>query len=299
MFDDIMSRVVDQAIPIDWKSDNPLPGVGDRNSLFRGTGMQPFEITEYQLGDDVRSIDWATTAKMGGTPMKIEFQEEKDVSAFVLFDKSNSMRFGTHRCTKHLRGAEMAASIFFSVDKTRDRCGMICYNRDGVVDDLPARFVSTNLVPAMFSILEESAPPLVGAQKGNGLSKALSILPVNRSLVFIVSDFMNMSPQDWDDLANAALLHDVICVYVQDIRERELPKVSWPGCYYVLQDHEGNRRSIWNNAATRKEYAANFKRHEASILMGLEERHCASIVVSTEEGDAAIPKIINLFAGHA
>lgn len=293
----ILARVVEQPIPIDWKTDNPLPGVGDRKSLYRGPGQDFFELDDYQIGDDVRFIDWHTSRKVRRL-MKVVYQEAKEVKAYLLFDKSPSTRFGTHRCTKAVLGAEMAASIMLSVDKTRDKLGLIAYNRDGVVDEIPARFVNTNLYPVMYSILDESAPVL-GDNKGDGLAKALTGLPMSRSLVFIVSDFMNMTKADWDMLGNAALMHDVICIYTQDIRERELPVVSWPGCYYMLQDHEGNRKAIWNSRATRKEYSANFKRHEAAITARLEENHCAWLIVSTEEGDAAMPKVLSLFAGHA
>lgn len=295
--DAIMRRVVQQPIPIDWKSDNPLPGIGDRKSHFRGPGDDFFELDEYQIGDDVRTIDWVTSRKMQRL-MKIVYQEVKEIKTYILFDKSSSTNFGTHRCTKRTLGAEMAASVMFSIEKTRDKVGLIAYNRNGVLDEIPARFSTTNLYPVMYSILDESAP-IVGNASGDGLAKALSGLPDSRSLVFIISDFMNMSPEDWHQLANMALLHDVICIYTQDLRERELPVVPWPGCYYVLQDHEGNRRSIWNSARTRREYSDNFKRHEAAITAKLEANHCAWMVVSTEEGDAAIPKVLHLFAGHA
>lgn len=295
--DEIMLRVVEQPIPIDWKSENPLPGVGDRKSHFRGPGEDFFELDEYQIGDDVRTIDWLTSRKLKKL-MKVVYQETKEVNAYILFDKSASTDFGTYRCTKRTLGAEMAASILYSVEKTRDKVGLIAYNRYGVLDEIPARFTATNLYPVLYSILDQS-PPIIGDASGDGLAKALTGLPSSRALVFIISDFMNMSAEDWHQLANMALLHDVVCIYTQDLRERELPVVSWPGCLYVLQDHEGNRREIWNNASTRREYSNNFKRHEAAITSQLEANHCAWMIVSTEEGDAAIPKVLSLFAGHA
>lgn len=271
--------------------------VGSYASVFKGRGLAFDEVRMYQPGDDVRFIDWMTSRKVGRL-MKVVYQEAKEVKCYVLFDKSLSTKFGTQRCTKATLGAEMVASIMLSVDKTRDKLGLIAYTNEGVVDEIPTRFVATNLYPVMQTILEESAP-VIGDNKGDGLSKALSGLPMSRSLVFIVSDFMNMTKADWDALSNVALLHDVMCIYTQDMRERELPVVAWPGCLYVLQDHNGNRREIWNSAGTRREYANNFKRHEAAITARLEANHCDWIIVSTEEGDAAMPKVINLFAGHA
>jgi hypothetical protein len=138
----------------------------------------------------------------------------------------------------------------------------------------------------------------------------------------------------------------VICIYVQDQRERELPKVgnSWlgslvgglcgllggaaaglfagllgaaicggvglvlgvligmwagSGCFYAMRDYNGNETMIWNGPRSRRQYAANWKRHEANVTSRLNSYHCAWVVVSTEEGDAAIPKVFDLFAGHA
>lgn len=221
---EIMRAVVETAIPLDWKSDSPLPGVGDRKSFYRGPGTDFFEIDEYQPGDDVRTINWATTAQTGGRIVyKTVYQEQKDVKVFGLVDVSDSMDFGTKRCTKRHLAAEILASVMHSADKTRDKVGLTVFSRSGVEDELPARFVATNLYPAMVSALETRATksPI---KTGDGLAKALSGLPLSRSLVVIISD-CNWSKKDWDELANASLLHDIIVVYVQDIRERELPVV--------------------------------------------------------------------------
>lgn len=303
--EDILQRIVFCAIPIDWKSESPLPGVGERKSKYRGPGAEYVEFVPFEDGDDPRQINWSMTASSSDdeTIWRTVHEEEREVKSIVVVKTGHSMDFGTVRCSKRHLAAEMTASIFFALDKTRDKAGLILYTRDSVLQDLQPGAAMTKLYPALETIIESD--PYAGSaaeQKGDGLAMALSGLPAQRSLVFVLSDFMDMSERDWLELGNAAVYHDVVCVYVQDRRERELPEIpgllGWLGCFYAIEDHDGNRRLIWNNAAGRQKYSANFKKHEAAILSALDERLCQCMVVSTEEGDAAISKILSFFAGH-
>lgn len=303
--DEILQRIAFCAIPIDWKSENPLPGVGERKSKFRGPGADYVEFVPFEDGDDPRHINWAMTARAVDDDViwRTVHQEEKEIPSVIVCKAGHSMDFGSVRTTKRHLAAEMAASVLFALDKTRDKAGLILYGRDRVLDDLPLRQAMSTLYPALEAIIDadpykESAI----AQKSDGLAKALSGLPTARSLVFVISDFVDMSEKDWQELSNAACYHDVVCIYVQDRRERELPKLSgwlgWLGWFLALSDYDGNSRIIWNSAATRRKYAENFKRFEAAVLSRLEHAGCQHLVVSTEEGDAAIPKVLDLFSGH-
>ncbi len=303
--ENILQRIAFCAIPINWKSENPMPGVGERKSRYRGPGADYVEFVPFEDGDDPRHINWAMTARATDDDViwRTVHQEEKEIRSVVLVKAGHSMDFGTVRTTKRHVAAEMAASIYFALDKTRDKAGLILYSRDAVLQDLPCRQAMSTLYPALESIIEcDPYAPTAIEQQGDGLSKALSGLPTQRSLVFIVSDFEDMSEKDWRELGNAACYHDVVCIYVQDRRERELPPLpgmlGFLGCFYRIQDYSGRSRLIWNNARTRRIYSDNFKKHEAKILSALEERLCQTMVVSTEEGDAAIPKILDLFTGH-
>jgi uncharacterized protein (DUF58 family) len=68
---------------------------GSYHSVFRGRGMEFSEVREYQPGDDVRSIDWNVTARMGSPFVKI-FVEERELTVMLLVDASASLRFGSH-----------------------------------------------------------------------------------------------------------------------------------------------------------------------------------------------------------
>src|SRR6202049_4789842 len=80
---------------------------GEYHSVFKGAGMAFEEVREYQPGDDVRSIDWNVTARMGH-PFVKRFVEERELTVIILVDGSASQRFGTHHQQKREVAAEMA-----------------------------------------------------------------------------------------------------------------------------------------------------------------------------------------------
>lgn len=306
LIESILDRIDSTAIKVNWKSEGSLSMLGERKSAVRGHGTEFFELDFYQPGDDIRNIDWAATAKTGRKkPLKIIFQEERQIAAHVLVNIDRSMDFGTMRCSKRELAAEMAAAIFYSVNETQDRAGAIAYSRQGVADEVVPASMGRSLYPSLTCILESE--PIADAELNagapakskDGLARALSILPLHRSMVFVVSDFIHMTETDWNQLEDAALLHDVICIYVQDLRERELPGVGLFGCVYELQDYDGGTTLMWNNFFSRRAHARAFREQETRIKSELTRRNCEVVVVSTEESDDAVmTRILDLFGTH-
>lgn len=300
---EIMRRIVRQDIRISWRSSERM-GSGERKSQYRGKGDDYDGSVEYTPGDDTRDIDWQAFAQSDGSELLVSvYRQTSDIKAYVMVDVSPSMNFGTARVTKRRLAAELAASCVGSLDKTKDRIGVIGYSANGL-----ERLIKPGIAGLKTMFL--AAATVLGTEQtegsGNGLAKAIKRLPVGRSLVFVISDFMNMTDEDWLALRRTARRHDVICMYVQDVRERELPDVSWGwgplgwltgvlGCFYTLQDWSGARRTIWVNRKTRAQYAANFRAHEAAINARIKEARCRSVIMSTEEGDSAYPKLVQVF----
>lgn len=291
----ILRRVVCCEIPVKWRTNSAMPGAGVRRTVFRGTNRHEFEtLDKYEPGDDPRFINWKATAQTGGRVIyKNIYRDQRDLKVFILADVSRSMDFGTVRATKRHLAAELAASICRSADETTDRVGFIAYSENNVEKRVSARSAKRALLPTLVNILETGSSRRTG---GSGLVKALSALPVKRSLVFILSDFHHLAPEEKAALRRAALIHDVVCLVVQDKRERELP----PGWGFItFQDMEsGERVTIFLWPGTRKKFAANVEAKRQELLDFLKKVHVSWLVVSTEEGDAAIPKVIKLFAGH-
>ena len=95
---------------------------GEYHSVFKGTGLSFEEVREYQPGDDIRSIDWNVTARVGHPFIK-RYVEERELTVILLVDVSGSQRFGTQKQPKRAVAAELAALIAFSAIANNDRVG--------------------------------------------------------------------------------------------------------------------------------------------------------------------------------
>ena len=95
---------------LQWRVVRRLDGrvQGDYRTLFRGAGLDFTDLREYAVGDDLRHIDWNVTARMD-EPYVREFVEDREVTAWLLLDRSASMDFGPVERRKHLVMTEVAA----------------------------------------------------------------------------------------------------------------------------------------------------------------------------------------------
>ena len=110
---------------------------GEYESAFKGRGMDFDEVREYHHGDEVRTIDWNVTAKMGH-PFVKKFVEERELTMMLLVDVSGSTKFGTYQQKKSDIIAEISALLAFSAVKNNDKVGLICFT-DQVEMFIPPR----------------------------------------------------------------------------------------------------------------------------------------------------------------
>ncbi len=99
---------------------------GEYHSIFKGRGMEFSEVREYQPGDDIRTIDWNVTARMG-FPFVKKFQEERELSVILAVDLSASGIFGTIDRTKNELAAELGAVLAFTAVKHNDKVGLLIF----------------------------------------------------------------------------------------------------------------------------------------------------------------------------
>lgn len=252
---------------------------------------------EYEPGDDTRDIDWVASAQTGMQPILVsQYYIPRDIQIWIVSDCGPSMDFGTVRnTTKRQMAAELAASIIKSAEKSADRVGFKAYSAAKLERVVSVASAKKALIPVLANLLEaEPSAPRPGGK--GGLFEALATLPRSRSLVFLISDFLNLTEDDRTAIRRAAAAHDLVCLVTNDRRERELP--AGLGFLTIEDKQSGERRSIWLSARNRRQYAENFERHKKDLLAFFRQVHCTSGMFSTEEGLAAIPRIIRLFKGH-
>lgn len=193
---------------------------GEYHSVFKGAGLSFEEVREYQPGDDVRTIDWNVTARMG-TPFIKRFVEERELTVLLLTDVSGSQRFGTRRQTKRAVAAELAALIAFSAIANNDRVGLIACS-EAVERFVPPSKGVKHVLRLLRDILFFE-PEKRGTSLKTGLDY-LNQVQRRRAIVFLISDFADEGFESSFRLAGRK--HDLIAVRVTDPRERELPNVG-------------------------------------------------------------------------
>ena len=193
---------------------------GEYESVFKGQGMEFEEVREYQPGDEIRTIDWNVTARMGQPYIK-KYVEERELVMMLLVDTSASADFGTYQGTKAEIAAEISALLAFSAIKNSDKVGLICFT-DDVELFVPPRKGLKHVLRVVREILY-FAPQ----QRGTNISAALEYVDRvirRKSVVFLISDFRDQGYEK--RLQVTSKRHDLIAITLQDMREETLPNVG-------------------------------------------------------------------------
>jgi len=193
---------------------------GEYHTAFKGRGMAFKEVREYQAGDDVRFIDWNVSARMSGTYSKI-FEEERELSVFLLVDASASSLFGTNQQNKKELITEICAVIAFSALNNNDKTGLLFFT-DTVEKYLPSKKGREHVLYMVRELLTFE-PKAVQTNIVKAL-QYLNNITRHKSIVFILSDFADEGYHE--ALRVASKKHDVIGVQVYDKNDVALPRIG-------------------------------------------------------------------------
>jgi uncharacterized protein (DUF58 family) len=205
---------------------------GEYASVFKGRGMEFDEVREYEIGDDIRAIDWNVTARTGTLHTK-RFLEERELTVLFLVDLSGSESFGSTTRTKGEIAAEISALLALSAVKNNDRVGLIIFT-DRVEIYIPPKKGMTHLLRLIRELLTDR--PL---HRETSIAAALDFVGRvlhKRSVLFLISDFLD---QGYEKKMKAlAVRHDLIAIPISDPREGSLPDIG----LLQLEDAESGRR---------------------------------------------------------
>ena len=193
---------------------------GEYHSVFKGRGMAFSEVREYQPGDDIRLIDWNVTARNGSPFIKI-FEEERELTVYLLVDISKSGEFGSQNQLKQEFGAEIASVLGFSAIKNNDKVGLILFSNDIEKYVVPKKGKS--------HVLRVIRELLYNEPKGNktSIKNVLDYLlkvAKRKSVVFLISDFID--DDYWSSLKIVNRKHDLIGIRLFDPAEKLLPDLG-------------------------------------------------------------------------
>jgi uncharacterized protein (DUF58 family) len=230
---------------------------GQFRSAFKGRGMEFEEVRPYQIGDDIRAIDWNVSARIGDPHVKL-FREERELTVLLVVDVSGSLDFGTRGQRKRELLAEVAATLAFSAIRSNDKAGLLCFS-DRIERTVPAAKGSRHVLRIIREILS-----IAPAGRGTDIAGAIDEIgrvQKRRAVVFVLSDFLDNAP--WERAMRlASRRHDVIPVVVEDERERELPAVG----FVPVRDLESDRVALLDtlSSGVRRRYAEAALRRKAA-----------------------------------
>jgi uncharacterized protein (DUF58 family) len=193
---------------------------GEYHSAFKGRGMAFSEVREYQIGDEIRTIDWNVTARFNHPYVKV-FDEERELTLMILMDVSGSENFGTINQQKQDVATELCAVLAFSAIQNNDKVGVIFFS-DKVEKFIPPKKGRSHILMIIRELID-----FTPESKGTNVAEALKYLTSaikKRSTAFVISDFI--SPAFEDQLKIANKKHDIIALRLYDRHEEEFPNMG-------------------------------------------------------------------------
>ena len=242
---------------------------GEYHSTFKGRGMTFSEVRQYQIGDDVRSIDWNVTARYNDPFVKV-FEEERELTMMLIVDISGSEFYGTSSTFKNEYLTEIAATLAFSANQNNDKVGLILFT-DQVELYIPPNKGRSHILRIIRELIEFK--PSNKKTDINITLQFLSNILKNRAIVFLISDFIS------DDYSNSLRIisskHDITGIRVYDKSEMTIPNL---GLVQLLDNEDGKRKLVYTGSKkVRKKYKEyylekskifeeNFKKAGAGII---------------------------------
>lgn len=214
---------------------------GQYHSAFKGKGMTFSEVREYQYGDDIRNVDWNVTARFNHPYIKV-YEEERELTVMLLVDVSASGNFGSQHQMKRNMLAEIAAVLAFSAIQNNDKVGVILFS-DRIEKFIPPKKGRSHILRIIRELIDYT--PV--SQKTN-ITEPLRYLTnaiKRRSIAFLISDFISSDFEESVRIARKK--HDLVSIWVYDIRETELPPVG----LIKIRDAETGEE-YWSDTSSRR-----------------------------------------------
>jgi len=257
---------------------------GGYRSAFKGTGLRFKEVREYVPGDDIRFIDWNVTARMGHYFTKL-FEEERELSIYLLVDISPSTLFGTSQGKREMI-TRICADLCYSSILNNDRIGLILFS------DKTDKYLPPGKNPDHTEYLIKAIFSANASSSKTDLVKPINFLnniTRHKSIVFILSDFA------FDGYENALSIlsrkHDVIGLRVYDKVDQELPDAGW----LHVKDIETGSTMLLNtrDKSIRWQYTAQFQTFSTYAAAAFKK--AGAELLSLETGKNYITELQKLF----
>jgi len=259
---------------------------GQYKSAFKGRGMAFSEVRDYQIGDEIRTIDWNVTARYNSPFVKV-FEEERELTVMLLVDISGSSEFGFELRSKKQRQIEIAATLAFSALANNDKVGAILFS-DQIELYISPKKGREHILLILRQLIEFEAK-----SQGTNLTEALKFLRnthKKRSISFLISDFECDNPF-MEDAKRTKKHHDLVAIKVNDRSEQKIPLSGW----IQFLNSETNE-TTWVNAgseSTKQLFKNEFEFRENSLSDEFKRSGIDHVFIDTEQN--IVPPLVQLF----
>ncbi len=294
---------------------------GSYHSVFKGRGVAFDEVRPYVPSDDVRTIDWNVTARMG-EPFVKRYVEERQLTVMLVVDMSASQDFGSAHRSKREAAVELSALLAFSAIQNDDKVGLLLFHH-GIDLYIPPRKGAKHALRVVREVLargqdgnggrqqeerRRSLPRLPfrlatrlrslgrGRPAGQGgqthiagaLEFCLRVLP-RRTILFLISDFVG--EEYGRTLAHAGRKHDLVAIRVVDPRETEFVDAG----LVTLEDAETGARRLVDTGSTA--FRAALRRHaeERSASLARDLRGAGVDLITIDAARPVIEPLLRFF----
>jgi uncharacterized protein (DUF58 family) len=258
---------------------------GDFYSIFKGSGLEFDDIRLYQYGDDIRSIDWRSTAKYNQTFVK-KYKETKEQSVYFLVDISGSQEIGSPGQQKIDIGKEIAGVLSLVALKESSQVGLISFS------DVKEKYVKagkgTGHGYAIISSLFDHKPISTRTDLNKAIIYLLNAVK-RRSIVIMISDFIDEGYEN--NFKALARRHDLVVIHLSDRRETKVPKLGIIPVY----DKEQNKTKYINtsSSAFRQSLNKTYVENREELEKYCKKHQVNYLAIDTDED--YVPKLIKLF----
>ena len=259
---------------------------GQYKSAFKGRGMAFSEVRDYQIGDEIRTIDWNVTARYNSPFVKV-FEEERELTVMLLVDISGSSEFGFEQRSKKQRQIEIAATLAFSALANNDKVGAILFS-DQIELYISPKKGREHILLILRQLIEFEAK-----SQGTNLTEALKFLRnthKKRSISFLISDFDCDNPF-MEDAKRTKKHHDLVAIKVNDRSEQKIPLSGW-----IQFFNSETNETTWVNAgseSTQQLFKNEFEFRENSLSDEFKRSGIDHVFIDTEQN--IVPPLVQLF----